>query len=273
MACAHPIPAYRHPTRGVLLGEFAAEKHDLVFQLLLPCGSCVGCQMSRARAWSIRCSLELQDHAKACWATLTYRDEDLPPTLSKRHLQLFHKRLRERSGKFRFFACGEYGETTWRPHYHTILFGTEDKAAIEAAWPHGFARVDQLSPAAIAYVAGYCAKKVGVRDAAEDRIDYATGEVYRYQPPFQLMSRRPGIGGSARQHWRNFRRSAIWSGKEVPAPRFYAEAYKANASEAELVSLAVEKEERYVPLDRARLEASEKISRSRLAISNDRRKL
>ena len=45
------------------------------------------------------------------------------------------KRLRDRVGygRFRFYACGEYGETTNRPHYHAILFNYDfpDKQLFE----------------------------------------------------------------------------------------------------------------------------------------------
>lgn len=47
--------------------------------------------------------------------------------LNYEDVQVFLKRLRSKSdylnyGKFRFFCCGEYGETTLRPHYHLVLF-------------------------------------------------------------------------------------------------------------------------------------------------------
>ena len=46
-------------------------------------------------------------------------------TLRKRDYQLFMKRLRKAfpNDKIRFYAAGEYGPKTLRPHYHAILFG------------------------------------------------------------------------------------------------------------------------------------------------------
>lgn len=45
------------------------------------------------------------------------------PMLSKSDLQKFLKRLRKAYGKkVRYFACGEYGPKTFRPHYHLLFF-------------------------------------------------------------------------------------------------------------------------------------------------------
>ncbi|QCS36584.1 replication initiator protein [Capybara microvirus Cap3_SP_470] len=49
------------------------------------------------------------------------------PSLRKRDLQLFWKRLRgTANGKnLKYFACGEYGPNTHRPHYHCCVFDLE----------------------------------------------------------------------------------------------------------------------------------------------------
>lgn len=78
-----------------------------------------------------------------CFVTLTYNNENLPAdgSLDKSHLQKFFKRLRKKT-RFRYFACGEYGEvcrtcgkssplckcarfikSIGRPHYHVCIFG------------------------------------------------------------------------------------------------------------------------------------------------------
>lgn len=108
----------------------------------VPCGKCIGCRLQRSREWANRCMLELEYHKSAYFVTLTYNDEHVPTvyypdpdtgealpahTLRKRDFQLFMKRLRFKFSdqKIRFFACGEYGPETMRPHYHVILFGLE----------------------------------------------------------------------------------------------------------------------------------------------------
>lgn len=273
MACFFPIPAWRSPQGGVTLREPLARRGDEEF-LRLPCGSCIGCRMSRAREWALRCSLELQEHDQACWCTLTYDDAHVPVTLAKWHLQGFVKRLRARLAPagVRFFASGEYGERTERPHYHAILFGVSRDAPIQDVWPHGFARVDVLTPAAISYVAGYCSKKVGWRMEVEERVDYSTGEIYVFQPPFVLMSRRPGIGGAARRYWRSWRSYAVWSDARVPVPRFLHAAWRENATADEIAALEVEQAARpRTDSSKARLQAGAAIAAARHSITSARR--
>ena len=106
----------------------------------VPCGKCIGCRLEYSRQWANRCMLELQYHDSSYFVTLTYNEEHVPRsyygnpetgealpslTLCKRDFQLFMKRLRKRfsDDTIRFFMCGEYGPTTFRPHYHAILFG------------------------------------------------------------------------------------------------------------------------------------------------------
>lgn len=226
--------------------------------------------MDRARDWAIRCQLELQIHSEACWTTLTYEDSKLPPTLQKPHLSGWLKRLRARHSDrtLRFFAAGEYGDRTNRPHYHAILFGLPDHPSIQDTWPFGYARVDEITPAAIAYVAGYCSKKIGWKLERGERVDPETGEVYEYQPPFNLMSRRPGLASHARAHWRSWRDTAIHNGREVPAPRYLKEAFKASASPTALRKQQDERLAKYSLLpsdfslnwDHDRLQALAKIS-------------
>lgn len=207
--------------------------------------------------------------------TLTYADKYLPPTLQRGDLQWFFKRLRKQvpPKSLRFFACGEYGERTLRPHYHALLFGVAERDLVERAWGRGFATVEPVNPARIAYTAGYCAKKVGMFEEAGERVDRSTGEVYRHQPPFLQMSRRPGIGGHARRFYRSWRKTAIWNGREVPVPRFLHESYKEKASVSELADLEREKlEARLCPTIRE-LDASEAIAMARQEISADGRKL
>lgn len=275
VACFHPLPAWRLANGVVTLRRFIGQADGSA--LLLPCGGCLGCRFSRAREWALRCSLELSQHDAAAFVTLTYDTEHVPVTLSVRHLQLFFKRLRRSVGDtpLRFFASGEYGDKFGRPHYHALVFGLPESSAgvVSDVWPRGAVHVGSVTPESVSYVAGYVSKKVGYREVSEERIDYATGEVYQYQPPFVRMSRRPGIGAYARDtHWRSWRDHAVYSGRAVPVPRFLHEGWKSRVSDRQLEILQCEREVRpRRDVSRARLDAAEAIAESRLSISLSRR--
>lgn len=286
MPCAHPIPAVRPLLGGavVLSGvreirDFGDRADAVLSQsqlLFLPCGTCVGCQLSRARSWAVRCSLELSQHSRASFVTLTFQDRYVPPSLRRSDITWFVKRLRKMlpPRSVRHFCCGEYGDLTYRPHYHALLFGTEDRSVIEEAWGgRGWATVSEVTPARISYVAGYCAKKVGFFGEASERVDRSTGEIYRYQPPFLQMSRRPGIGGESRKYWRSWRDAAIWGGRKVPVPRFLHASWDEHASVSEKADLEREKRERQMTLTVRELNASEAMATARARQTEARRKV
>lgn len=158
------------------------------------CGYCETCRLHYRAVWTARIQLEAMEHASSCFVTLTYDEEHHPSSgsLDKSELQGFVKRLRralEYRGHppIRYFACGEYGDRTFRPHYHLVIFGlapsTWSEEIIHAAWNRGFVKCDLLNRARSAYVAKYVTKKVR---GAQIR-DNCVAE-------FALMSRRPGVG-------------------------------------------------------------------------------
>lgn len=282
MPCYHPLSAQRGADGSIKVGgQRAGNRFSDVSNrwYWLPCGSCVGCVKSRARDWAIRCALELQYHNVACWATLTYDADNVPVTLQKSHLQLFLRRLRKRvDGKVRFFASGEYGEKFGRPHYHPILYGVEDEKVIQDAWatergkPFGLAKMHQLRGEGICYVAGYVQKKFVFREEPEERIDYSTGEVYKYQPPFIQMSRRPGIGAQAAgefaHSWRN---TAMYHGRHVRVPRYLHAAWEKNAKWRDQIDLMMEIQANAKPIDWERLAAGEHIALAAYKSQSQRR--
>jgi len=135
--------------------------------------------------------LESYLHSRSTFVTLTYSPEKLPPggSLQPRDLVLFLKRLRFniRPIKVRYFGVGEYGEETWRPHYHLALFGIgrEAQPDIEKAWSLGLVHCGDLTVKSAQYVAGYVTKKMTAID--DPRLN---GK----HPEFARMSRNPGIG-------------------------------------------------------------------------------
>lgn len=276
MPCYHPIPAWRGKSGAIQLHKELADG----IPLKLPCGGCVGCRTSAARSWALRCHLELQQHPTAVFTTLTYSDESLPATLQKRHVSLWMKRLRKAADrKIRYFAAGEYGEQNARPHYHALVYGisSDDRVAIDNAWQMGHTKTVPITPAAINYTAGYCAKKLGYRlDATDERVDPETGEVYTWQPPFIQMSRRPGIGGDARQFTQSWRSYAVYQGAQIKVPRFLHEAWKATATPEQKEELAWERSKLLAetePRTKDRLAAGELLAIARQKLKGQRRKL
>lgn len=181
------------------------------------------------------------DHEHTCVTTLTYDDENLPATLSKRHLQLWFKRIRQQHGKkLRYFACGEYGDKYGRPHYHAIIFGMKHEPRfpkdthhplVADTWTLGLTHTDLVSIQAINYVTHYTAKKLGwPKKHFEERLDPETGELYQWQPPFQVMSRRPGLGTKAKKHYHSWATYAVNEGMKLSVPRFYKQHYADTAT-------------------------------------------
>lgn len=255
LSCFHPLraliyekdcygkPLEKKVVRFLKPCDRDAEKYwnseEVVF---LPCGQCIGCRLQRSRQWANRLMLELEYHQSAYFVTLTYNDKHVPVsyysdpdtgeafpamTLRMKDIQLFMKRLRKRFGKVRYYACGEYGPETMRPHYHLIIFGLKlddlvfkgknemgdlfyTSQKLEETWSEriapvqygytncltadkedfydclGFVSVSEVTWNTCAYVARYVTTKLtGKMSSFYD--------VFNIEPPFSLMSRKPGI--------------------------------------------------------------------------------
>lgn len=132
--------------------------------MTVPCGKCHECRSARSAGWAFRLEQEMKLHLESHFITLTYNDENLnwvgdEPTLSKNDLQRYWKRVRKRLGKSRvkYYACGEYGTTTLRPHYHAVVFGAPP-AVLEDCWSDGNIFFGDVSSASIRYVTNYLCK-------------------------------------------------------------------------------------------------------------------
>lgn len=159
------------------------------------CGQCLPCRVNKSRLWQHRLMLESYDHDRSTFVTLTYAPENIPlgGTLNPEDTKNFLKRLREDiyPKKIRYYLVGEYGDETFRPHYHLALYGLGPEHAdlIGAAWGMGHVYCGDLTPESAGYVCGYVVKKMTKKD------DPRLGGRH---PEFARMSLRPGIGGSKR---------------------------------------------------------------------------
>ena len=177
--------------------------------LPVPCGQCMSCRINKRREWASRILLESFGHKENAFVTLTYDDDHLPPDLSlnPKHLQDWLKRLRKQvlPHRLRFFGVGEYGDKTFRPHYHLILFGfpscTYGRPRISSnsscpcmpcrlisrTWRFGFSYLGSVTSESANYTASYTLKKMTQKD--DSRLNGR-------HPEFARMSNRPGIGTS-----------------------------------------------------------------------------
>lgn len=158
---------------------------------------------------------EASMHEENSFITLTYDDEHLPQdqSLDLRDFQLFMKRMRKEYApkKIRFYHCGEYGDLNQRPHFHSLLFGHDfnDKKTWSAnggqrlytsetlsrLWPFGYSVIGDVTFESAAYVARYVMKKITGEKAEE----HYNGR----KPEYTTMSRRPGIGKTWFEKFRN----------------------------------------------------------------------
>lgn len=264
MPCFHPSRVLRENGHLEFSKDWRHAEHFEGQVVNLGCRDCVGCNQATQREWSVRAFHEAQLHNEhwrdpdsgitteipsSSVITLTFDEEHLPADglLDHKIFQRFMKRLRIRRQRLhakiglagtakpiRFFMCGEYGGKTFRPHFHSIIFGesfsdqyTEQsldgqinkmsyeldtlwsEPAFEGAPPTkiGRATVDSFTFAGAAYVAGYIAKASstgGLQGPIAEIVDQFTGETtYRpLAPEYRKMSNRApekgapgGLGG------------------------------------------------------------------------------
>lgn len=164
----------------------------------VPCGKCIACRITERNKWTSRL-LEVFNESKNCYfITLTYDDahcmllpkvkedtpiEDCYPSLHREHLEQFVRKLKVDTNKianqllkqkgvsykerrkyrhpFKYFAVGDYGEQTVRPHYHIVIFNSLLDAKrlaeyISKNWQYGVQNdVQDLIPERCAYICKY----------------------------------------------------------------------------------------------------------------------
>ncbi len=243
----------------------------------IPCGKCFACQMRKRKDMTVRLCHERKMANTACFLTLTYDEDNVPTTdwrsfddpkkryahglgelpemtLIPADVQLFMKRLRRHltyrpkhsvrdyCPNIRYFAVGEYGGKSHRPHYHIIIFGWRPSDAkfffrrgchdiclsptLQRLWKFGFSSVCDVDAGVARYCARYVTKKY---DAAfrKDNRDWYDGKRVTI-PEFTLQSTRNGGIGAT---WLSRYGSEIHDGKvavdfgntvrAVTVPKYY----------------------------------------------------
>lgn len=204
----------------------------------LPCGKCPECRKRAISAWSFRLMQEDRVSTSSHFITLTYDTANVPISrngfmeLSKRDIQLFFKRLRKAlsSGRvagsevghkdhppLKYFAVGEYGGKTLRPHYHLVLFNV-DISFISPAWNLGHVHYGIVSGASVGYTLKYMMKdsKIG-KHRNDDRVRefrlMSKGLGERYLTPEMIKWHHEDIN--------NRMYCNLQDGKKIAMPRYY----------------------------------------------------
>jgi len=179
--------------------------------------------------WAIRLEQELKHSKEAYFVTLTYHDDYIPlgdkniPSLSKIDAKKLIKSLRKRTKKkgIKYFLVGEYGEKSFRPHYHVLLFNTGMSALatqkyLLESWQKGQIDIGTVTEASIRYCTKYMIQQYDVSEWVE--------------PPFRLMSNGIGKGYIESRtlqsyHKRDLSRDFITkaNGTKHSLPRYYKE--------------------------------------------------
>lgn len=221
----------------------------LDYPMSVPCGQCMGCRLAKTAEWATRIVHEAQCHELNSFITLTYSDENIPEygTLVKEHLQKFFKKLRNYvlPEKIRYYACGEYGDITQRPHYHAIVFNywPDDSRyhttnngnnlyvseKLQKIWKYGHVLIGACTYETAAYTASYVTKKIKSNIERTGQDNNARFKYRNKIPEFSLMSRRPGIASEWYEKYREqtwTHDSVIARGMERKPPKYYMDKLK-----------------------------------------------
>lgn len=188
--------------------------------MVVPCGRCAFCAATRRSDWATRLEYEAKRHVVKKFITLTYANAHLTwdhnrPQLVKEDLQAWFKAVRKTGAKIRYYAVGEYGSKTFRPHYHVLLFGNVEDDVIRKCWKLGQVHIGTVTQASVNYCLGYM----------------ISGKAWNMRhhrvAPFSLMSLRPGLGSNyvteamIRWHKSDRKNYVLVDGAKRHLPRYY----------------------------------------------------
>lgn len=239
----------------------------------VPCGICLECKKRRVNSWYVRLKNQLDDAKNAYMVTFTYDEENIPfsenglMTLDYTDFQKFMKRYRkkadEKNKRVRYFTVGEYGSSTYRPHYHAIMFNI-DPLLIVDCWNLGFVHFGNVTDASLYYTLKYVTKSTFKQsDIDDDR-----------KPEKALMSK--GLGLNFLQdniinyyHEDPSRGVTMLGNKKLPLPRYYRDKIF-DESQKKLRNKLLEKHAEKAFYKRADIKFSERVKKM---YENEQKKL
>lgn len=191
--------------------------------MVVPCGRCSFCAATRRSDWATRLEYEAKLHVVKKFVTLTYANPHLTykhgnSQLVKSDLQKWFKRVRKLGFAIRYYAVGEYGSTTFRPHYHVLLFGDVPDRVIRESWKMGQVHIGNVTQASINYCLGYM-------------VNGKSWKMQHYrEKPFNLMSKGLGKNYLSAQmiawhkptkNFSDYRNYVLVDGAKRHLPRYY----------------------------------------------------
>lgn len=275
---------------------------------LIPCGHCAACKLTASSSWANRMEMELPYHENAWFVTLTYNNENIPYrytwdnstgevitenySLKFDDLTKFWKKLRryidyhikDYKGQLMYFAAGEYGSVTHRPHYHAIIYDLPIKQEdlkiykhrdgavyyncewLEKVWGLGYVVIAPAEWKAMAYTARYTTKKIYGKEGKE--FYEGLGIVQEDN----RMSTKPAIGA---QYYYDHAKEIydedkiyLKNGKICKPPRYFDKLFDLEHTKAKPLSA---EEERSIEdtIEKAESEELKAIKRERRRIAND----
>lgn len=207
--------------------------------ITVPCGKCAFCGATKRSDWALRLHYECKMHVSKRFITLTYANPHLhwykgKSQLVKRHLQEWFKKIRKAGYKCRYFAVGEYGSKTFRPHYHVLFFGDVPEKVLRSKWDKGHIDIGDVTPQSVMYCLSYMINSKSWKMRREREV------------PFTTMSRGrgvlKGIGSNyltpemIQWHKSGRKNYALLHGEKRHLPRYYKQKI---FSKIDLVRIAV----------------------------------
>lgn len=137
-------------------------------EMAVPCRKCSVCRVGKISFLERLCDFETIDNYKSgrfsSFLTLTLRDDQISHCGLCRsqyvkfldNFRISYKRQFGRS--YKYVGCAEYGDDTFRPHYHFVLFGvspSECESILRKIWSHSIFDVGYLMPGGTRYVLDY----------------------------------------------------------------------------------------------------------------------
>lgn len=308
-----PDPSYKEEFENIDDFAKSLQGHYRNIQII-PCGKCIGCRLEYSRQWATKGCLEAEQYNNNWFLTLTYDEEHLPEadpainektgeemppnpggTLKSTDLTNFIKKLRtyyERKYNhkgIRFMACGEYGTTSNRAHYHIIFYNLPileqmirfheynenyeplyRLTEIEEIWGKGIVVAASVNWNTCAYVARYVTKKIGLPTNKEHYKNLGI------EPEFFRMSRKPGIG----RQWFEDHKEEIYKKDEiivnkygggtmkVKPPKYYDKLYDIEKPE-ELKKIKEQRRKDMENINRIRMQQTTKFKKEQLNVEEN----